>query len=398
MKIGIDACCWANKRGFGRFTRELMNAVVRFDKTNEYLFFADSRTAEKELFPAGIEVVKIFTKESPTDAAAADGRRSTSDLIAMSRGVRKRNLDIFFFPAVYSYFPIIDRLNTIVTIHDAIPEKHPREVFPNRRSQLFWKIKQYLAIKQANLILTVSEYSKKQITEYIGVPPKKIRVISEGPGSGFKTLPRDEKMQAVLEKYGLSCGLPYLLYVGGISPHKNIGALIEAFSKLAALKDHDNLKLVLVGDNQLDVFFSDYPNLTRQIERLHLGGGIIFTGFVGDDDLPFLYNSATAFVFPSFQEGFGLPAVEAMACGTPIIASRAGSLPEVVADAGIFFDPYSPEKLALIINEILLDFEKRAKMSAKGLERVKMYQWERAAGDLLSIFQELDPNRHTRTN
>ena len=157
MKIGVDACCWSNKRGFGRFTRELLEALVAEDGENEYLFFADRETAESDAFPAKVKKVVANTEFSPTQAASADGSRSVKDLWAMSREVLRYKIDVFFSPAVYSYFPIFNRTKIIVTLHDVIADHHPELIFPNKKSQLFWKLKQNIAIRQADLILTVSE-------------------------------------------------------------------------------------------------------------------------------------------------------------------------------------------------------------------------------------------------
>ena len=159
MKIGIDACTWNNKRGFGRFTRELLEAILAIDCENEYLFFVDSHNAETAEFPANVKVIVVPTKVSPMKAASAAGRRSISDLWKMSREVLKHKIDLFFFPAVYSYYPIFNRAKIIVTIHDVIADNHPEMVFQNSRLKLFWKLKQNIAIKQSNIILTVSEYS-----------------------------------------------------------------------------------------------------------------------------------------------------------------------------------------------------------------------------------------------
>lgn len=389
MRIGIDACCWSNKRGFGRFTRELLGALVTIDRENEYLFFADQETATNNGFPKELKVVAAPTLVAPTQAASASGRRSLNDLWALSRTVLKHDLDLFFFPAVYSYFPVFNRTKVIVTVHDLIADHHPEAVFPNNKLKLFWKSKQYLAVRQAHLILTVSEYSKQQIMEYFHVPERRVKAISEGPSDVFKVLPDDERMREVLSDYQLDPRHRFILYVGGISPHKNLKTLIDAYHQLIPDEKFHDLRLVLVGDHQNDSFHSDYPSLKGYIESQGLTEKVLFTGFVADERLAYLYNAATLFVLPSLEEGFGLPIVEAMACGAPVVASDRGSLPEILGDAGLYFDPLRADTLVNVLTELLDDDGRRQELRLRGLSRAKQFTWEAAAEKTASIFTEL---------
>lgn len=361
---------------------------------NDYLFFVDQNTASTIELPSAVNIVAVQTQMSPTNAASASGRRSMGDLWAFSKKVTKFNLDIFFFPAVYTYFPILNRAKKIVTIHDMIADHHPNKVFPNKRLMLFWKLKQYVAVKQAQLLLTVSEYSKKKIIEYFHIAESRIQVISEGPGSAFKVISQNKKTEQVLDHYRLSANDSFLLYVGGISPHKNLKTLIDVYSQLIKDIRFENIKLILVGDYQKDSFYSDYPILRSHIDYLGIADRVIFTGYVHDSELAVLYNSATLLVFPSLEEGFGLPAVEAMACGTPVVASKTGSLPEVLGDAGRFFDPLKPQEMLDVLIKTLLDDESREQMRCLGLKRAKLFSWDIAASDLLNIFNKLSENQN----
>jgi glycosyltransferase involved in cell wall biosynthesis len=389
MRIGVDACCWDNKRGFGRFTRELLESLLAIDGSNEYIFFVDSQSPDLGDMPVRAERIAAKTKFSQIKAAAADGRRSASDLWAMSREVYNHKIDIFFFPAVYSYFPILNRAKVVLTLHDVIADHHPELIFPNRKSKLFWKLKQKMAIRQADLIATVSEYSKKEITDYFGIPESRIRIISEAARPVFKVLSRNNGFVRTLAEHGLEPEERFVLYVGGISPHKNLKTLVDAFKLMIETETKSPLKLVLVGDYKDDPFFSAYPNLQKQIAELGIQDKVVFTGFIPDEKLAYLYNAATLLVFPSFEEGFGLPAVEAMACGTPVAASNTGSLPEVIGPAGRFFDPRNAGEMAKVISEVLSDEPMRARMKADGLERARGFGWKRAAEDTLAIFDEL---------
>ncbi|MDQ3041320.1 MAG: glycosyltransferase family 4 protein [Acidobacteriota bacterium] len=388
MRIGVDATCWGNKRGFGRFTRELLEALLEIDKTNEYLFF-DGDTADSETIPARVKKIVAQTEISPIKAASADSRRSLKDLWAMSRAVLRHRIDVFFFPAVYSYFPVFNRTKIVVTLHDVIADHHPEHIFPDSKSKFFWKLKQNIAIRQADLILTVSDYSKEQIIKYFKLPESRLRVINEAARPAFKVLPPDGAANDAIRRYQLKQGEKFLLYVGGISPHKNLSVLIDAFNCLRANPKQAEVKLVLVGDYKDDPFFSAYPALKKQVAALGLEDKIIFTGFISDEDLTYLYNAATLLVFPSLEEGFGLPAIEAMACGTPVAASNCGSLPEVIGAAGRFFNPRSAENMSETIQQILGDDAMRSSMKESGLRRSEQFLWKKAAEDTLDIFHEL---------
>lgn len=390
MKIGVDATCWGNKRGFGRFTRELLTALIKIDTGNEYIFFIDRLTCGADSIPQCVQKVVADTTVSAIEAASANSRRAVKDLWAMSRQVLKHKVDLFFFPAVYSYFPIFNRTKIVVTLHDMIADHHPELIFSDTKSKIFWKLKQYAAVKQAHLIATVSEYSKQQIVEYFELRESRLRVISEAARSDFRVLTADSRMCNVLESYGLDKDEKFLLYVGGISPHKNLNVLIDAFKMIAVRPDMDT-KLVLVGDYVNDPFFSAYPSLKRQVDDLGLENRVIFTGFVPDRDLAYLYNAATLVVLPSLDEGFGLPAIEAMSCGTPVAASNCGSLPEVLGEAGRFFDPRNPQDIFELVLQILSDDSLRGRMTRDGLERSRQFLWKRAAESTISIFNELAP-------
>ncbi|MBA3633564.1 MAG: glycosyltransferase family 4 protein [Acidobacteria bacterium] len=392
MRIGVDACTWNNRRGFGRFTRELLEAVLAVDKTNEYLFFIDSESAESNGFPSNVKTIIAQTQVSPMEAASASGRRSVKDLWSMSREVLRHKIDLFFFPAVYSYFPIFNRTKIIVTVHDVIADHHPELVFPNSRLKMFWKLKQNTAIRQAHLILTVSEYSKREIIEYFKLPESKVRVVSEAARSVFSVLQPGSEINQTLSRFGLEPDKPFLMYVGGISPHKNLNTLVDTFHLIIQNANFSSVKLVLVGDYKDDPFFSAYPSLKKQIDRLGLSDKVIFTGYIEDLELAHLYNSTSMVVLPSLEEGFGLPAVEAMACGTPVAASHRGSLPEVLGKAGLFFDPTDTENMAETLRHILGNHALRKEMSQTGLARAKEFLWNKAAKDMLVIFNELGNN------
>lgn len=387
MRIGIDASCWANKRGYGRFTRELLKGLLALDKENEYLLFVDKTTAASEEFPSGAELVVVNIEVSPVQAASADGRRSISDILKFSYRASKEKLDLFFFPSVYTYFPIYGSAKIIVAIHDVIAETYPELVFNSKKHKLFWDMKVWLANRQADLILTVSEYSKQEIIRQFGFSQDFIDVTLEAADERFHPVDDKSKIKSVVAKYGIDPEQRNILYVGGISPHKNLASLLKAFLSISQLPDFSDAFLVLVGDYSDDVFLQD-QQLKEEIDKLKSCNKIRLTGFVPDEELVFFYNAATVFVLPSFGEGFGLPALEAMACGIPVIGSETTSLPEVVGEAGLFFNPHDTGMLEDHLKKILADKALRERLGRLGWKRAKTFSWEKSAIQMLSIINK----------
>jgi glycosyltransferase involved in cell wall biosynthesis len=289
-----------------------------------------------------------------------------------------------YFPATYSFFPVWNVGKLVITMHDALPLAHPELVFPTTAGRLSWRLKEWTAARMADRVVTVSEASRRDLADWVPGGLKRIRLITEGPDAVFRPRDDPDKTHQTLCQYQIPTDRRFLLYVGGLSPHKNLPRLVEAF---ATIPDGD-VHLVLVGDLG-DVFHTDVPAIRAAITRHGIDHRVHLTGFVPDDDLVFLYNRASALVQPSLLEGFGLPAVEAMACGTPVIASRAGSLPEVVGDAGIFFDPRDTALMAEALIAFLVDTDASARLGKRALERARLFTWDRAARMLLDCFDEL---------
>ncbi len=390
-KIGVDGSCWINKRGYGRYTREIFFALFKRNSRHQYRFFMDAATARSATdLPDHVEVVVVNTREAAVQAAGASGSRSLSDIWAMSRAVQAQgnDLDVFYFPSVYSFFPVRLPGKVIVTIHDTIAERFPRLIFPNRKAEFFWRLKVQWAIRNAGLITTVSESAKRAIMQQFRLPDSAIQIVSDAVGPEFHPIVDGDTVNKVMADYGLT-DAPFILYVGGISPHKNLATLIDAFSLLVEDGSAGNTRLVFVGDFKGDVFFSSYASLQTKMESLTLGGRIIFTGYVPDEQIVHFYNAATVLALPSFDEGFGLPAVEAMACGTPVAASNAGSLPEVVGEAGLYFNPNSALEMSQCLHRLLSDQALRERLGAAGKRRAGEYTWDRAAREALSAFESV---------
>ena len=383
MRIGIDACTWANRRGYGRFTRMLVATMAAEYPHHAFTLVLDQHTAAQNDFPEGVQLEVVQTREQPTRAASAYGSRSATDLWKLSRAVSRCDFDVFLFPTSYSFYPLFCKTPTIVVFHDAIAEQHPDLIFPRLRSRLLWKLKTWLAMRRANRLVTVSESARAQLATIFRRPVNTIDVITEGPAPFFQPLDVRQSGAAILKRYGLPDRVPLVLYVGGISPHKNLERLLRA-TELVREPWH----LVLVGDYSNDSFFSSYKEVLELSRNLDMTERVTFTGYVPDTDLVALYNLATMLVLPSLSEGFGLPVIEAMACGLPVAASNRGSLPEVIGEAGLLFDPCSDEGIASAITRLLGDESLRHQLSSKALDRAKLFSWKNGARKMMSILEE----------
>jgi glycosyltransferase involved in cell wall biosynthesis len=385
MKIGIDGSCLSNRRGFGRFARNLLDGLARQRTHHRFIVFLDRPSLAEVRVPSAFDQIVVELGEAPSRAASARGRRRWRDLAAMGLAVARSRLDLLYFPATYTFFPSWNVGKVVVTMHDMLALTHPELVFPTLRGRIAWRLKETAAMRWADRIVTVSEASRRALLDWSGWPARRVRVISEGPDPSFRPRALDAQADEVLQRHGLSPDARFLLYVGGLSPHKNLPRLIEAFARAV----RDDVKLVLAGDLN-DVFHTHVPEIRAVITRHDAVDRVIMTGYVPDDDLVFLYSRAYALVFPSLLEGFGLPAVEAMACGTPVIASRAGSLPEVVGPAGVFFEPTDVDSISQAIRSLLNEPGRRDSLGRLARERSAKFSWDASARALLDCFDELE--------
>jgi glycosyltransferase involved in cell wall biosynthesis len=385
MRIGIDGSCLSNRRGFGRFARRLLEALARRATHHQFLVFIDRPSAEEVEVPDRFDRIVVEVGQAPSRAASAQGRRRFRDMLAMGRAVAHSGLDLIYFPATYSFFPVWGVRKLVVTMHDTLPLSHPELVFPRLSGRIAWQLKETAAARWADRIVTVSHASRRAIEEWLGRPDPRIHVITEGPDPIFGPTADGPEAESVLQRHGLRSGERFLLYVGGLSPHKNLLRLVEAFARSSPA----DVRLVLTGDVH-DVFHTHVPEIRAAIERHQLGDRVLLTGFVPDEDLVYLYGRAYALVQPSLLEGFGLPAVEAMACGTPVISSRSGSLPEVVGEAGVFFDPTDVDSIAQSMNGLLAQPGLRDSLARVALERSALFTWDASASSLIDCFAGLE--------
>jgi glycosyltransferase involved in cell wall biosynthesis len=386
MRIGFDGGCLSNRRGFGRFSRLLLGALAQHaTAVHQLVVFIDRPSADSASIPEGLERVVVEVDQAPSAAAKAHGQRRFRDLLAMGRAVARAELDLMYFPATYTFFPVWNVPRLVVTMHDILPLAHPELVFPTRRGQLAWRLKEHVAVRLADRIVTVSETSLRDLQSWFQLKTGRLRVITEGPDPIFRPRPKNLESDQVLRKHSIPPDARFLLYVGGLSPHKNLLRLIHAFSQITS----EDLLLVIAGDFG-DVFHTHIPEIRAAITSRGVTDRVLLAGFVPDDELVFLYNRAHALVQPSLMEGFGLPPVEAMACGIPVVCSQSGSLPEVVGDAGLYFDPTDVDSIAATASRILDDTPLRSDLARRALVRASLFTWDRAARALLECFAELE--------
>jgi glycosyltransferase involved in cell wall biosynthesis len=388
MRIGIDATCWANGRGYGRFTRELVSAMVALAPQHEFVCFLDRRAAAGfELRAANVRTVVAEQGASPTSAASADGFRSPIDMLRLTRTTAREPLDVFFSPSVYTFFPLPFRLPAVVTIHDAIAERFPELTLPSARARLFWKLKVQLALWQARLVLTVSEFAAKEIAEIHRIPEARIRVAVEAPSTVYQPSTSAADILAIANRVGLPAGARWLTYVGGFNPHKNLDVLVRAHRE-ASRRLTRPLFLVRVGTLDSDVFHGNLAAIREAIRACGTEDLVLWPGFVSDQDLRHLHSGAVALVLPSENEGFGLPAVEAAACGTPVIATTQSPLPQLLEGGGLFVSPRDELALSAAIERLAADDSLRTRMGARARERAEALSWPRGARAALDALEE----------
>lgn len=387
MRIGIDATCWWSRRGFGRFTRGLLEAMFNAPAGHEFVLFLD-RPPEPEMLRPGVSIVQVDVSRTVTTSAVAGGSRSISDIHAFKRAVAGQFLDVMFFPAVYSWFPVKRGLPVVVTLHDAIAERFPDLVFPDRKGRMLWALKMRLACWQATRFIAVSHAAKREIVEFLRLRPDDIDVVTEAADPMFKASGNPEQLREARARAGLPEDDRMIVYVGGLAPHKNIAGFMRAFAQVAGQPGVENLHFVLIGDIEGDGFHSHYEELNelRKSDQ-GLAGRVHFTGYVSDEDLVTLMAGSEALCLPSFSEGFGLPAIEAMACGVPVLASSAGSLPEVVGDAGLLFDPHDVAAMSAAILEISTNTGLRSELQKRALQRSSQFSWAAAAQMVYPVLQ-----------
>lgn len=247
------------------------------------------------------------------------------------------------------------------------------------------------ALWASRRILTVSHAAKAEIVQYIGVNPDTIDITIEAPNAQFQQSHDLARNIAARQRAKLPIDAPVIVFVGGLAPHKNLHGLLDGFERSLGNGHLQQVHLALIGDLKGGGFFSNYDSLHARVQASHeLRDKVHFSGYVSDADLVALYSSALAVAMPSYSEGFGLPAIEAMACGAPVLASDRAALPEVVGDAGVFFNPFDVESISNALIEMAENHSLRERLSANALVRARQFTWKRAAQLTLSHLEAMN--------
>ncbi len=383
MNIGIDARLLYNETGIGQYTRSLFFEFVQRNQREDIYYLLYDREFQIPLEHHGEQRNRDDCVPSlPSNFHVITAHCKTRILWTnwyAPQLLSQYNVDVYHGVRNFE-LPVKKVCRYVVTIHNLVPLFFP-ELVPSKHL-LFFKLFMKRAAKTADIIITDSKHSKRDIVHYLSIPEEKIRVIYLGYEPRHQRVVDQQMAQTVLTHYGIS--QPYLLFVGVIEPKKNLNRLVEAFSLLRQNSSiGKELQLVIVGGKG---WFCE--NLYQKVQELHLDRHVIFTGFVPDDDLPYLYTGAEVFVFPSIYEGFGLPVVEAMAHGVPVVTSKVSSLPEIAGNAGLLIDPKDPEAICTGIAEVLSHPQKKEQMKQAGLAQARQFSWKRTAEETYKVYQE----------
>jgi glycosyltransferase involved in cell wall biosynthesis len=367
MRVAIDARK-LHDFGIGTYIRNLLRHLARLDSDTEYVLLC----REPDL-GAGAQLAPNFrTVLEPSP------NYSIREQVHVPWVLRRERPDVFHSP--HYVLPPAVRCKSVVTIHDTIHLTLP-QYLPNRMAYLYAKASMWSAARRSDRILTVSEASKRDILRLLDVPADKVVVVYNAIDERFSREPNAEDVARVRERFQLD--QRFVLYVGNIRPHKNLVRLIEAFHELRR-GELEDLKLLIIGDE-----ISKYPALRLAVHRLKLHKHVRFLGYLQDDTLAILYRLAAVFAFPSLYEGFGLPPLEAMASGTPVVTSNVSSLPEVAGDAAILVDPYDTGSIVDGLRRVLTDPALAADLRARGLARARAFSWEQSVRKTHRLYQEI---------
>jgi glycosyltransferase involved in cell wall biosynthesis len=367
VRIAIDARKLYDF-GIGTYIRNLLRGLAKIDKTTDYVLLCNPEDT-----PFAGELGPNF-RAVPEQA----GHYSITEQVSIPLAVKRARVDLFHAP--HYVLPALTPGPTVVTIHDCIHLMFP-QYLKHRMGYAYARASIWTAAHKSDRIFTVSEQSKRDILKFFKVPPEKIVVTPNAIDDRFGIQPSDELVKQTRERYQLSN--PYILYVGNIKPHKNLERLIEAFYYVRS-QGRSELELLIIGDE-----ISKLQTLRRAVHRHGLHRWVRFHGHVPDQTLAVLYRLASVFVFPSLYEGFGLPPLEAMASGTPVVTSNVSSLPEVVGDAAVLVDPHSAEAIGEGILQVLRSSHLRAQLREKGYARVQEYSWMRSVERVREIYGEV---------
>lgn len=370
MRIGIDARMYgAHFTGIGRYCFELIRNLARLDTENDYVIFL-----RKEAFDTFIPPNPRFTK-----VLADFGHYSFGEQTGFLRLLNAQSVDLMHF--THFNAPVFYRRPFVVTIHDLTLTFYPGKKMNTFLHRMAYRFVIRSVTKNARRVIAVSEHTKKDLQETLGVPADKIEVVYNGVSPEFGAAENTD-WPGLSRRLGIA--RPFFLYTGVWRDHKNVTGMIRAFAKFNAETGHRH-DLVITGKPN-----PAYREVPDTVAALGLAESVCLVGMVSEPDLAALYRHAAAYVFPSFYEGFGLPPLEAMQSGTPVIASNTSAIPEICGEGNaLYFDPCNPDDMAEKMRVIIADDSVRQQLIDRGLSRVRQFTWEKAAGQVLSIYHSV---------
>ncbi|MFL5734190.1 MAG: glycosyltransferase family 4 protein [Chloroflexia bacterium] len=381
MNIGINAHLLAfsgdyRQAGLSRYIYELLLRLPAIDREHRFTGFLGGGPLPPEFLRAKPPNLKLSRSRLPTRRALV---RIAWEQTALPIGAAKARLDLLLCPV--NVRPFICPCPAIITVHDLIFMRYPEKYRPAKRRYL--ETMTTWSARHAAHVIAVSEATRQDVINLLGVDPARVSTVHNGVSEQFKLLPRDETETF---KHGKGLAGRVVLYLGTLEPRKNLVTLLEAFAALAREPGYDDVSLLIGGSKGWY-----YHEVFARAEQLGLAaeGRVRFLGRVPDAELPLWYNIADIFAYPSLHEGFGLPALEAMACGTPVIASDTSSIPEVVGDAGVLVDPSDTGAWCAALGRLLADTEAAAGLGAKGRRRAQSFSWERAARETAEVYRRV---------
>ena len=371
MKICIDgrAATLYRGTGIGNYTYQIIKNLHQIDFLNEYNILTPEASSLKLPKKNNFNYLSSSTNDKKNFWEFINAKNPKENIIG----------DVYHIPQNGIGFSKPKDIKTVITLHDIIPMKMPDTV-----SETFLKIFNeniQNILDNTDGIITVSNFSKEDISKTFSYPKEKIFVTHLAAEEIYTPLNKFHSSQYLKKHYGID--RDFLLYVGGFSPRKNILGLIEAFNLVKNSYKRD-LKLVIIGTKG-----PSYEIYRKKVDELNLSSSVIFTGFIPIDDMPIFYSASKALVYPSFYEGFGLPPIECMACGTPVIASNLTSMPEVCQDAALLVDPYDVDEIKENILTLLNNHKFYSLMIYKGLSHSSKFNWKKTAYNTLEVYKHI---------
>ena len=371
MKITIDgrAANWYRGTGIGTYTYQLINSINQIDFYNKYNIYISKNSKIDLKLKKNFNV--LYSNQDVINNFWQD--------VAMPTKIDEDSTEIYHIPqnGIGTNFSV--NTKKVITLHDIIPLKLPQTVSDNYLKIFNNQISSIL--NNIDGIITVSNYSKLDICKNLNFPEEKIFVTHLAAEEQYVPLDKTYCKDFIKNNYNIVDD--YILYIGGFSPRKNILGLIEAFS-LAKNKIKKNLKLIILGTKG-----KSFEIYKKRTEELKIENDVLFPGFIKTEHMPIFYSSALMLVYPSFYEGFGLPPIEAMASGTPVVASNLTSIPEVVGDAAVLINPYNQEDISEAIEKVALCPELRRNLIRKGLSQCALFNWKQTAFETINVYEKL---------